>query len=281
MSGLEAPLEPRLKWISDRVCALLKAKPELFEKIYVTEEGETLLKRFINDDSCTRIFFLGGAKEMTCSEAFPQAGKKKVVFCQKTKECKLDEKSMDNVFDQCVVGDINAPLLQAMQGMLGSVYLPILSNAENTKGWPEVAMKAFTDVYQRMLNAVEVAIGQTNGQTKLAVPAMEKGSGSKPGGGGERQDKDRVHVLESAVVMWTERINNALSRHPEAVFANNQHPGCAPPHSVATSPCSRPRLWARPSCPGRCGRGLWRPPGSLAARCASPRCPIHPRTNFY
>ena len=111
---------------------------------HVTEEGETLLKRFINDDSCTRIFFLGGAKEMTCSEAFPQAGKKKVVFCQKTKECKLDEKSMDNVFDQCVVGDINAPLLQAMQGMLGSVYLPILSNAENTKGWPEVAMKAPT-----------------------------------------------------------------------------------------------------------------------------------------
>ena len=39
------------------------------------------------------------------------------------------------------------------------------------------------------------------------------------------QDKDRVHILESAVVQWTERINYALSRHPESVFNNDQHPG--------------------------------------------------------
>ena len=47
------------------------------------------------------------------------------------------------------------------------------------------------------------------------------------GGGGQksdRADKDRVHILESAVVMWTERISIALSRNPESAFANDSHP---------------------------------------------------------
>lgn len=34
-----------------------------------------------------------------------------------------------------------------------------------------------------------------------------------------------MHILESAVVMWTERINIALSRHPESAFNDGKQPG--------------------------------------------------------
>ena len=69
-----------------------------------------------------------------------------------------------------------------------------------------------------------VATGQTKGKTMLALPPLDM---SGPQGGGqnkERADKDRVHVLESAVVMWSERINIALSRNPESAFANGNQP---------------------------------------------------------
>lgn len=141
----------------------------------------------------------------------------------KTAEVKLDEKKLDQLFNQVVVGDLNAALLEGMHGVLRNVYLPIISNPKNTQGWPEVAMKAFADKYHHTLAAVVVAIGQTRGKTLLALPPGEMLGGQAK----DRQDKDRVHILESAVVMWTERINMALSRNAESVFASDQHPGPA------------------------------------------------------
>ena len=223
----DGPIDPRMTFLEQKVCGLLRAKPELFQKLVASEEEGDKVRRFVNDDSCMTIFFQGGAKEMTVYlDQPPPHNKKKVAFVQKTGEHKLDEKKPETWFDQVVTGDLNAPLLESMHGMLRNVYLPIISNPKNTQGWPEVAMKSFADEYQRTLAAVVVAMGQTKGKTLLALPPSESlGGGAKGGASNDRQDKDRVHVLESAVVMWTERINTALSRSPDSSFANDQHPG--------------------------------------------------------
>ena len=216
------PKDPRLAFIAERVCALLRSKDELFFKLAESEEGE-IINTFANSDSCTKLFFTAGAKDMQVFETIPVNQKKKVCYVLKTADVKLDDKKLDLLFSQVVVGDLNAALLESMHGVLRNVYLPILSNPKNMQGWPEVAMKTFADKYHHTLAAVVVAMGQTRGQTRLPLPPTEANVGG--GGGKDRQDKDRVHILESAVVMWTDRINTALSRSPETVFANDQHPG--------------------------------------------------------
>ena len=214
-------IDPKAQWIADKVCGLLRIKDELFVKLMAVEESEAMVNTFLNSESSTILFFTGSAKEMSVMEKIPAQQKKKVVYVLKTGEVKLDK--VETMFEKVIVGDLNAALLESMHNVLRSVYLPIISNPKNMQGWPEVAMKAFTDKYHYTLAAVVVAIGQTRGKTLLALPPTEmlnSSSGAKSG-----QDKDRVHILESAVVMWTERINTALSRNPESVFANNQNPG--------------------------------------------------------
>lgn len=103
------------------------------------------------------------------------------------------------------------------------------------QGWPEVALKAFQDRYFATLSSVKVAMGQTQGKTLLPLPpgemlnAAPAKSGDSHSAANAKGDKDRVHILESSVVMWTDRINVALGRHAESVFVNGsgaqQNPG--------------------------------------------------------
>ena len=58
-----------------------------------------------------------------------------------------------------------------------------------------------------------VTLGQTKGQTLLPLP---------PSDGAQEevvlQDKDKIHILESAVVTWTRQIKQVLKADPEAAF---------------------------------------------------------------
>lgn len=144
-----------------------------------------------------------------------------IVYVLKTKEGKLDDKKVEAnglwADDLVNVGCLNAPILEAFHGTLRNVYLPVM---QQTTGLSEVVQKAFQDRYHAIIAATVVAIGQTRSKTLLPLPPIENANQS---GGG--QDKDRVHILESAVVMWSERINIALSRVPESVFNNGEQPG--------------------------------------------------------
>jgi dynein heavy chain len=210
----ERPPDARVNWIQEKVCGLLRCKTELFQKLMGLEAEGDLILRFCNDESTRMLFFGGGAKEMTVWDKFPASYKKKVVYLLKPAEVKLDEKKLELLFEQVVVGDLNAGLLESLHGTLRDVYLPLFTNPKNTRSWPEVATKVVMDRYHSTVASVFVAIGQTAGKTVLALPPAEilastdKASGAKT----EKQDKDRVHILESAVIMWTDRIQNALAR---------------------------------------------------------------------
>lgn len=222
---MEGEWDDRCKYIQGKVCALLRAKPEVFEKMVAVEEDADKFKSFLNSDSSDRmkIFFTGGAKDMQLYlDSPPPSYKKKVAYCLKVAEAKVPLKEED-MFKAMVIGDVNAPLLESLHGTLRSVYLPLIGNKGNPVALPEIALKALSDKYQTVLSDVQVSIGQTKGKTVLALPPQESlGSGGK---GGKSDDKDRVHVLESAVVTWTERINMALSRDSESVFEGGKHPG--------------------------------------------------------
>jgi hypothetical protein len=221
--------DKRVEYLRDRVVPLLKIKPELFDAYCKTEEGE-LIKRFVSDGNCTKIFFSAGAKDMAATEKMPddKQTKKKAVFAMKLGEdIKFDEKKLDEMFDKCVVADLSPAVLNNLYNTLRSVYLPILTNPGFINGKPGIVMKQFVDKYNWMLAAVHTAIGQTQGKTALWLPPVEGPSGG--GGNKDRSDKDRVHVLESAVVMWTERINTvraaASAQRGCRAAASACHPG--------------------------------------------------------
>ena len=104
--------------------------------------------------------------------------------------------------------------------MSQEVFLPLLCNPRNQDGWPEVITKEVVDNLHKFIANVYVTIGQMKGKTLLPLPpseAKEDKSGTK--------DKDRIHVLESAVVTWTRQIKNVLKTDPETALKEGLNPG--------------------------------------------------------
>ena len=143
------PPDDRVKWIEARIVPMLKSKPETWAKMIATEDYGDQVRRFCNDDSTNRLFFAGGAKEIVCWENVPNNHKKKVVFILKPKDVKLDEKKLNLLPSQVVVGDLNGPLLENLHAALRCVYLPVMTNPKNTVGWPEVVTKRFGDDFHQ------------------------------------------------------------------------------------------------------------------------------------
>ena len=65
-----------------------------------------------------------------------------------------------------------------------------------------------------------MTIGHTKGETLLPLPPLELPSADKAS-----RDKERVHVLETAVVTWTKQIKNVLKLDPEHILKLGSHPG--------------------------------------------------------
>ena len=246
-------LPPSVEWVGNRVTSLLRTKPELFAKLYLTEADADVqpIRRFMSDDSCTKIFFLASAKELLVMEVPPPSNKKKaratphsqpfasatgvpsyllsqtqIAYCFKTAEWKFAEKqTTDDWFEKVQIGDLNAGLLESMHSTLRHVYLPIISNPRPGQQLSEVAFKALQDRYHMTIAAVVVAIGQTRGKTLLPLPPVENDNAPA----GEKDAKDRVHILESAVVQWTDRINQVEKitpwpcYHPFSQRASRRH----------------------------------------------------------
>lgn len=65
------------------------------------------------------------------------------------------------------------------------------------------------DVY-----SVSIIIGQSKGKTVLPSPA----SVSLDTGSSQSQLKEKVHILESAIVTWSQQIKNVLQADPDAAL---------------------------------------------------------------
>ena len=90
----------------------------------------------------------------------------------------------------------------------------------NQEGWPGVIRKEILSSYHTFLANMTVTIGHTKGKTLLPLPPNDAMSDLHIA-----RDKDRVHVLESAVITWTHQIKTVLKADPEAKLKAGLHPG--------------------------------------------------------
>ena len=116
--------------------------------------------------------------------------------------------------------EANSNALEHLNTVALDVFFPILTNLKNQEGWPEVIAKDVVHNYHRFVANMTVTIGQINGRTLLPMPPIDASTGEALG-----KDKDKVHVLESAVVIWTRQIKNVLKLDAEAALKSLKNPG--------------------------------------------------------
>jgi len=216
-------VDQRTKWVLHRVFTILgypKAKLEKFMQAVVADEQVMRsIEKFVNNHEVAYCFFFqtsGDTITANSAEVPTAAQLKKKVICmhRATQEAEI---TADNIHDATIFFEFPKNMLETMDKVCRSVYLSMLSNPANQKGWSDLISKDLMDKYHVFLANLHVTVGLRRGETMLPLPPKEAvGSGS--------EEKDRVHVLEGAIITWTKQIQHVLTQDPEALLKDGRHP---------------------------------------------------------
>eukprot|EP00904_Undaria_pinnatifida_P003150 jgi/Undpi1/12836/HiC_scaffold_7.g02503.m1 len=143
-----------------------------------------------------------------------------------------------------VMGDLPAiGALTHMSRVTQSVYAALLRVHVEEQGWGDVVTNQVMDAFGTLVSNVQVAVGQVRGVTCLPLPpdprvladscVERQKDNSDAGASGmdrEKDNKEMIHVLESALITWTKQIKNVLKQEPEESFSSaadgsSRHPG--------------------------------------------------------
>eukprot|EP00505_MAST-04D_sp_SCG-Rhode-Island_P000654 Stramenopile-MAST_4_protein_654 len=108
-----------------------------------------------------------------------------------------------------------------LEKVLQEVYVPLITNPANQDGWGEVMSKNVTDGIHTFLANVSITLAHTKGETSLPMPPMQDFFTPSP----PSHNKDRVHLLENAIIIWTKQIKNVLKQDSEQLLKQGLHPG--------------------------------------------------------
>ena len=95
--------------------------------------------------------------------------------------------------------------------------MPVLANPLNQIGWSDLVSRDLMEKFHSFLAHTYVTIGQVKGRTMLPLPPMENQSD-------KTSSKDKMAILETALMHWTKQIKTELKKDPENELKNNNHP---------------------------------------------------------
>jgi len=96
--------------------------------------------------------------------------------------------------------------------------------------------KKISDVFHKFLSQVYLTVGQTQGKTLLPLPPRDLNQKEGAEARMVKTDKERMHVLESCVMTWTQEIKNVLRQEPLTFI----YPG-----DISSCTASEFSCWAR------------------------------------
>ncbi|DBB00313.1 TPA: Dynein beta chain, flagellar outer arm [Trebouxia sp. C0004] len=149
----------------------------------------------------------------------PAKFKRKTVYFIKNQKTSLNA---ENIKKNVTYGDFAESPLETLSTLSQEVILPVLSNPMNRSGWPDVVSKEVTENLHKFIANVFVTIGQVKGQTLLPLPPSDVA----PQEPVVLHDKDKIHILEGAVITWTRQIKDVLKADSESALKEpNTYPG--------------------------------------------------------
>jgi dynein heavy chain len=221
--------DTRPDWVYNRVFALFNFARSKKEKAIPALDVDTKdsVKRFLdNGDEQFLFFFPTGDCQFQATCDLPgstQLKKKAAVMYKIAGGGKADEKvqlTSANVHEKVVVLEFTKNVMELLNNYCHSIYLSTLSNPANQRGWSDLISKDLMDKYHVFLANLHVTVGLMSGLTLLPLPPKEATSDRDS----NSNNKDRVHVLEGAVITWTKQISHVLKQDPEALIKDGNNP---------------------------------------------------------
>lgn len=183
-----------------------------FTKAFQTEDNEQKLSDFLNIEERAFIFC---PESLRCETVMPKKVPKgkTLVFMKVLRGAVTAEGIAREVMVMEMGG--NTPF-EHLELLAHEVFLPILSNAQNQARWGEVPTREIMDRFYGFLSSTTILCGQIKGETRLPMPPMDTG--------GVSSGKNRISLLEGAIITWTKQIKSVLKQDPESQLKQGMHP---------------------------------------------------------
>ena len=123
----------------------------------------------------------------------------------------------ENFQDEIVFIEIYKNPLECLSNVAQEGFFPILSNPDNQAGWSELVSKDLIENLNGFLSQLYVIIGQVAGKTQLPLPVQDETLQ-------HMNNKERAHILETAIITWQKQIKAVLSQDPESLLKQGQDP---------------------------------------------------------
>jgi dynein heavy chain len=227
-----AALSACLDFIQTRVLASLpgKIKLEKFTRHFHEESNRLVLEEFIREPEILSCYIFYETSEKLVVTLTP-AIKKKGVFLLKSKNVS-DSLKLEDLKTEVIFTEITDSILQNLTLVASEVYFPLLSNPANRSGWSGPTSKEVMLKFSNFLSNCTMTLGQSRGQTLLPYPPPEAFDEDN------LVEKDRIYLLETAVLQWTMKIQNVLATDPEQQVKEAQQAQSHPPPSSSSSSSS-------------------------------------------
>jgi dynein heavy chain len=204
------------KWIEERVRTCFKhLKSDKLKKAFSADVTKQAIQDFCESKSVPTLFFVGDALQAMTELPVDLPSRQKIVYFLKLNT--TEEISGENIRDEVFNGEISDNMVFSLESVLQRVFVPLVANSANQSSWGEVASKEVTDKLHAFLANVSITLGQMKGKACLPLPPVEPS-------GSTSNYKDRVHLLESAVITWTKQIKSILKQDPESILKKGGNP---------------------------------------------------------
>jgi dynein heavy chain len=208
----EEKVDGRFQHIKDRINSGFPKLGNKLDKLFDSEESREAITQFLDDSNQRCLVVPESIKlEHTISSKF---GKNKVLLFVKLQPCAL---TMSNIHSQVTVLELGPNPFEHLELLANEVFLPVLSNPQNQAKWGEVPTREIMDRFHNFLSSTTILCGQIKGETRLPMPPIDLSGGPSTG-------KNRISLLEGAIITWTKQIRSVLKQDPESQLKQGMHP---------------------------------------------------------
>lgn len=200
--------------LHDRIASTLMGRPakqsgDKFLKSIAEDSIQSQLEEYVREPELKLMLVWQETPDRLSITFQPTTNiKKKGIYFLKNQQI-VDALKPEDFTTYVTTGEIQDQTLNNLHLIASEVYFPLLQNPQNRQGWSQPTSKDVLLKFSSFLSELSVMRGQIRGQTLLPYPPVEAFDEDN------LVEKERIHLLESCVLQWSQKIHNVLNTDPQ------------------------------------------------------------------
>jgi dynein heavy chain len=211
--------EDAFKYIEEKLLAMYgiseKSNAEQYEKFHTSFNTSETKKEIQTLFFQSKKMLLVGITNKDLFIINPKDSRKKSVLILKTNK---EEGLLPDMTKNFLFIELSRKTLNEMYILCNDIFFPLLTQNVQQPDTSELISKELMEKFHNFLSHFYVALGHTEGKTRLPEPSDEIFRNPNI------NDNEKTQICEGAIVMWIDLIRYILKQEPEHDFRNGGNP---------------------------------------------------------